>query len=82
MRKFLHIFIKTVSLAALVLVVFLMNAYTAVFKKSAKGDGSERLFPNYFSVGFSANKAFADAPSSGSEEGSTDEGEGSSGSSK
>ena len=62
MGKFLHVFIKTVSLAALVLVVFLMNAYTAVFKKSAENDGSERLFPNDFSVNFSANKAHADAP--------------------
>ncbi|OGN16415.1 MAG: hypothetical protein A3B99_02815 [Candidatus Yanofskybacteria bacterium RIFCSPHIGHO2_02_FULL_44_12b] len=82
MRKFLHIFIKTVSLAGLVLVVFLMNAYTAVFKKSAKDEGGERLFPNDFSINFSTNKAFADAPSGSSEEGSTDEGEGSSGSSK
>ncbi len=62
MRNFLPVFIRTVSLIGLVVVVFLMNVYTTVFKKSAKDAGGERFFGNNFSVNFSANKAFADVP--------------------
>lgn len=74
MGKFLHIFIKTASLAVLVVVVFLMNAYTVVFKKTAKDDGSERLFANDFSIGFSANKAQADVTAVYGNSDSCDEG--------
>lgn len=81
MGKLIRILIKTVSLTGLVLVVFLMNVYTTVFKKSAKDGESERFFSNDFSVNFSANRAFADAPASdpGGSDGS-DTSDGSSGS--
>ncbi|MFA5998192.1 MAG: hypothetical protein WC814_02290 [Candidatus Paceibacterota bacterium] len=62
MRGLLHIFIRTVSLVVLVLVVFLMNVYTTIFKKSTKEAGSEGFFANNFSISFSANKAHADVP--------------------
>lgn len=61
MKKFIYIFIKTASLATLVLVVFTTNVYSTVFKKSAKvkkSEGNERFFANAFAV----PTAFADLP--------------------
>lgn len=65
MRRFFYIFIRTVSLAVLVLAVSMVNAHSVLFKKlgkAAKADSKE----SFFAGAFSATSVFADAPGSDS----------------